>query len=88
MLDAEGIKLTEISEIVDVILRMACDDDIRGRSVAVHAGTAYDTCDGTEVCAMEAGSVYDGMLTSIRSTNRQPNMRKRIEGRRRKFGTS
>lgn len=48
MLDEAGIKLTEISEIVNVIMRMVCDDSIRGRSVAVQAGTAYDTCDGTE----------------------------------------
>jgi 5'-hydroxyaverantin dehydrogenase len=63
MLDAQGIKLTEINEIVDVILRMICDDDIRGRSVAVQAGTAYDTCDGTEVCGVETKSICNGNLT-------------------------
>ena len=50
MLDEKGLKLAEIGEIVDVILRMVCDEGIRGRSVAVHPGAAYDTCDGNEVC--------------------------------------
>lgn len=88
ILDKQGIKLTEISEIVDVILRMVCDDDIRGRSVAVHAGTAYDTCDGTEVCAAEADSAHNGKLTLIRSMSRRSSMRKRIRRKRRTSGNS
>jgi len=48
MLDERGLKLTEIGEIVEVILRMVCDEGIRGRSVAVQPGAAYDTCDGNE----------------------------------------
>ena len=48
MLDEQGIKLAEVSEIVEVIVRMVCDESVRGRSVAVQPGTAHDTHDGTE----------------------------------------
>ena len=49
MLEDNGIKLTECSEIVDVLMRMCCDESIRGRAVAVYPGTAYDTHDDPEV---------------------------------------
>lgn len=87
MLDAQEIKLTEISEIVDVIMRLVCDDDIRGRSVAVHPGTAYDTCDGTEVRTVETGISTTCELMQVRSMSKQSNMRERIKRRQRRSGT-
>lgn len=52
MLEDNGIKLAEISEIVDVLMRMCCDESIKGRAVAVYPGAAYDTHDDLEVSDM------------------------------------
>jgi NAD(P)-dependent dehydrogenase (short-subunit alcohol dehydrogenase family) len=88
LLDEKGLKLTEISEIVDVIMRMVCDEGIRGRSVAVHPGAAYDTCDGNEVCIERYVNVEDSGLTRYRSTRARLSMLNRTERRRRRFGSS
>ena len=58
VLDENGFALTDVSEIVDVVMRMACDESIKGRAVSVQPGTAYDMCDAPEVSVL----TYQGLL--------------------------
>ena len=87
LIDERGLRLTEIGEIVEVILRMVCDEGIRGRAVAVHPGKAYDTCDGNEVCIEFYVGVGGSGLTGCRSTRARRSMLKRIRRIRRGFGS-
>lgn len=88
MLDAQSLEMAEMDEVVEVILRLVCDEGVRGRSVAVHPGAAYDTCDGNEVCIEWHVGVGDGTLTECRSTRARRSMPKRIKRRRRRSGRS
>ncbi|KXT12384.1 hypothetical protein AC579_1706 [Pseudocercospora musae] len=45
ILDGAGIKVVEISECVDCLLRFCCDREIRGRAVQVNPGKAFDLHD-------------------------------------------
>lgn len=49
ILAEQGLKMVELQEVLDVLLRMLCDDSIRGRAVAVNPGHPYDLCDELEV---------------------------------------
>lgn len=52
LLDERGIKMVELSEVVDALMRMVCDDSIQGRAVAVNPGNAFDLCDEVEVSVL------------------------------------
>lgn len=49
LLDKEGIEMVELQDVVDVLMRMVCDEEIRGRALAVNPRGAYDLCDEVEV---------------------------------------
>lgn len=58
ILAEQGHKMVELDEVVDVLTRMVCDNDIRGRAVAVNPGHAYDLCDELEV-SLICGNLRD-----------------------------
>lgn len=49
ILAEQGFEMVELSEVIEVLMRIVCDDSIRGRAVAVNPGHAYDLCDEVEV---------------------------------------
>lgn len=49
IIEEQGLKMVELEEIIDVLMRIVCDDSIRGRAVAVNPGHPYDLRDELEV---------------------------------------
>ena len=77
ILDEQGLKFAEPEEVLDIVMRFVCDEGIRGRSVAVNAGNAFDLCDSMEegdgsrelgkVYGKETGPVLEFMAGMLRS---------------------
>lgn len=49
IVDANGFKLAEISDCVECLMRMCCNEEISGRAVEVNPeGSWFDLCDDME----------------------------------------
>ena len=89
LLGEKGIRMVEVGQVVDVILRLVCDQTVKGRAVAVHSGGMHDVCDGDEVCDSNLfGSGGEAVLMRCRSTKGRGSMLRRMRLTIRRFGSS